>query len=121
MRHPVTFGRQVDTLDIGSPVSHRTALAGASTTIGAMPIHLSRQELYDRVWAAPIQKLSSEFGLSDVGLAKLCRRYNIPVPPRAYWAKKQAGKRVQQPRWRLRGCRGYGQRDEQDTCKRRFH
>ena len=47
-----------------------------------MPIDLPRQVLYDRVWAEPIHKLSSEFGLSDVGLAKLCRRYNIPVPPR---------------------------------------
>ena len=45
----------------------------------------------------PIQKLSKEFGLSDVGLAKVCHRYNIPVPPRGYWAKQQAGKRVSKP------------------------
>jgi hypothetical protein len=59
-----------------------------------MSIVLSRQELYDRVRAEPIQKLSKEFGLSDVGLAKVCRRYGIPVPPRGYWAKKQAGHNV---------------------------
>lgn len=59
-----------------------------------MPILLSRQELYDKVWNSPIQKLSKEFGLSDVGLAKVCHRYAIPVPPRGYWAKVRAGKSV---------------------------
>lgn len=59
-----------------------------------MPIELSREELYERVWTEPIQKLSKEYGLSDVGLAKTCRRYNIPIPPRGYWAKRQAGHRV---------------------------
>src|SRR5689334_12586006 len=61
-----------------------------------MSIILTRKELYDRVWTEPIQKLSKDFGLSDVGLAKTCRRYAIPVPPRGYWAKKQAGHNVRQ-------------------------
>jgi hypothetical protein len=56
-----------------------------------MPIEISREDLYERVWTEPIQKLSKEYGLSDVGLAKTCRRHNIPIPPRGYWAKKQAG------------------------------
>jgi len=60
-----------------------------------MPIELSREELYERVWIEPIQKLSKAYGLSDVGLAKICRRYNIPIPPRGYWAKKQAGHKVE--------------------------
>ena len=60
-----------------------------------MSIAISRKDLYERVWAEPIQKVSKDYGLSDVGLAKICRRYNIPIPPpRGYWAKKQAGKRV---------------------------
>ena len=59
-----------------------------------MPIEISREDLYERVWTEPIQKLSKEYGLSDVGLAKTCRRHNIPIPPRGYWAKKQAGRSV---------------------------
>jgi hypothetical protein len=62
-----------------------------------MPIEISREDLYERVWSEPIQKLSKEYGLSDVGLAKTCRRFNIPIPPRGYWAKKQAGHRVSKP------------------------
>lgn len=43
-----------------------------------MSIVLTRKELYDRVWSEPMQRLSKEFGLSDVGLAKTCGRYAIP-------------------------------------------
>src|SRR6202035_3188654 len=41
-----------------------------------------------------MQKLAREFGLSDVGLAKLCRRHNIPVPGRGYWARIQCGQKL---------------------------
>ena len=58
------------------------------------PIELRRSELYQRVWETPMVKLAPELGLSDVGLAKLCRRWDIPVPERGYWAKRQAGKPV---------------------------
>jgi hypothetical protein len=42
-----------------------------------------------------MQRLAKEFGLSDVGLAKLCRRHNIPIPGRGYWARIQFGQRPQ--------------------------
>src|SRR5258707_15768491 len=54
-------------------------------------INLTRAELYERVWTTPMQKLAREFGLSDVGLAKLCHRHEIPVPGRGYWARIQFG------------------------------
>ena len=34
------------------------------------------------------------YGITDVGLAKICRRNNIPVPPRGFWARRQAGYKV---------------------------
>ena len=57
---------------------------------------LTRQQLYDRVWSKPVDQLAKEFGISNVGLGKACRRHGIPVPPRGYWAKKAAGHRVRQ-------------------------
>ena len=54
-------------------------------------ITLTREELYNKAWTTPIHKLSKEFGLSDVGLAKVCRRHQIPIPGRGYWARLQAG------------------------------
>jgi len=57
---------------------------------------LARQELYDLVWSTPMTKLAESFGISDVGLAKICDRHRVPTPPRGYWAKKVAGKKVKQ-------------------------
>lgn len=56
----------------------------------------TRRELYDLVWSKPILKLAEEFGLSDRGLAKKCDRHRVPCPPRGYWAKLAAGKKVKQ-------------------------
>jgi len=60
-------------------------------------IILTGQELYNRAWSTPLDRLARELGLSGRGLGKLCARCNIPVPPRGYWAKRAAGKRVSQP------------------------
>jgi hypothetical protein len=57
---------------------------------------LTRLELYDPVWSTAMAKLAENFGLSDVGLAKICDRHRVPIPPRGYWAKKNAGKKVKQ-------------------------
>jgi hypothetical protein len=57
---------------------------------------MTRQELYERVWSVSMHKLAPCFGLSDIGLKKLCYRYKVPTPPRGYWAKKNAGQAVTQ-------------------------
>lgn len=54
----------------------------------------TRQELFDLVWSEPMKTLAGRFELSDVGLAKACKKANIPRPPRGYWAKLAAGKKV---------------------------
>lgn len=55
-------------------------------------MEIDRRELYDQIWATPASQLCRKFGISDVGLAKLCKRYSVPRPPRGYWAKKRNGK-----------------------------
>lgn len=52
---------------------------------------MKRSDLYQKVWSVPMTRLAAELGISDVGLAKACRRHAIPVPPRGYWAKLKAG------------------------------
>jgi hypothetical protein len=56
----------------------------------------NRDELYEEVWATPTQTLAKKYGISDVGLAKVCRKLAIPVPGRGYWARKDAGQEVKQ-------------------------
>jgi hypothetical protein len=38
-----------------------------------------------------MRKLASEFGLSDVGLAKICRKNGIPLPGMGYWRHVETG------------------------------
>jgi hypothetical protein len=59
-----------------------------------MPRTFTRRELYELVWSEPMQKLAGRFKLSDVGLANACKSADIPRPPRGYWAKLAAGKKV---------------------------
>ncbi len=53
---------------------------------------VKRTELYQRAWSEPMSSLAKEFGISDVGLAKACRKLEVPLPPRGWWARKSAGK-----------------------------
>jgi hypothetical protein len=59
-------------------------------------ITVSREHLYQQVWTTPISRLAEGYGLSGNGLKKICRRLAVPVPPRGYWAKRAAGKKVKQ-------------------------
>ena len=55
---------------------------------------IPRQELYDQVQSTPMRTLAPQYGLSDVGLAKICKKYRIPRPGVGYWAKREAGRPV---------------------------
>lgn len=55
---------------------------------------VSGDELYEKVWTEPVRTVAKGFGVSDVALAKQCRRLKIPLPGRGYWSKKAAGKYV---------------------------
>jgi integrase len=67
-------------------------------TTGLPRVHrISRRDLYELIWSEPTTALARRFGISDVGLAKVCRRSDIPSPPRGYWAKVAAGDTVHRP------------------------
>src|SRR5258708_1155441 len=62
----------------------------------AMPhetVSYRRGELYDLVWSQPVRVIAKKYGVSDVALAKMCRRLNVPVPGRGYWARVAAGQK----------------------------
>lgn len=60
----------------------------------AQQIKLTREELYRRVWEKPTTKLAAEFGISDVGLAKICRKMDVPKPPLGYWRRIETGETI---------------------------
>jgi len=57
-------------------------------------IRLSREELYKKVWAAPMRTVAQELGLSASGLANVCRKHNVPVPPVGHWTKIEVGHKI---------------------------
>ena len=61
-------------------------------------ISLKREELYEQVWTTPVVKLAKIYGLSDVAIGKICKKYFIPKPTLGYWAKVSHGKIVPRPR-----------------------
>jgi hypothetical protein len=54
---------------------------------------LTRDELYEKVWTAPTIQVAAELGISDVALAKRCKKLNVPKPSLGYWAKVAAGRK----------------------------
>jgi hypothetical protein len=83
--------------DGGTAGPRRPRRASAVRVVGE-PVTLSRGELHAEVWSVPMLRLGPKYGLSDVGLAKICRKYDIPLPSRGYWARKQHGKPAKQTR-----------------------
>jgi hypothetical protein len=55
---------------------------------------ISREELHDLVWSKATRTVAKEFGLSDVGLAKVWRKLGVKKPPRGFWARVASGARV---------------------------
>jgi len=55
----------------------------------------NREELYGEVWAQPLVRVAAKYGISAVGLGKVCRKLQIPLPGRGYWIKKEFGKPVE--------------------------
>jgi hypothetical protein len=57
----------------------------------------NRQELYEKVWHFPLRKLAAEYGISDVGLAKVCRKLEIPLPGLGHWTRIACGHSIARP------------------------
>lgn len=58
---------------------------------------LSREELFVLIWERPATEVAKELGISDVALGKLCRRLQVPKPPRGYWARVASGRTPRRP------------------------
>ncbi|HBP4587290.1 TPA: hypothetical protein L5606_005865 [Pseudomonas aeruginosa] len=64
-----------------------------------------RAKLLDEVWAEPMMVVAPRYGLSDVGLKKLCTRLQVPTPTRGHWAKVKSGRGIP-PKPRLKLYKG---------------
>jgi len=60
---------------------------------------ITREELYTQVWNTPMRTLAANYGLSDVGLGKICKKHTssaqvyepaIDLAAWKKWAHEQA-------------------------------
>ena len=54
----------------------------------------NRENLYEEVWSEPLTKVAKRYNMSDVAIAKACRKLKIPLPGRGYWARVAAGEKI---------------------------
>src|SRR5260221_4866158 len=61
------------------------------------PRIVTRELLYADVWQKPGRVLAAKYGISDVAIAKICRKLDVPRPPIGYWARVQHGQVLPKP------------------------
>lgn len=49
-----------------------------------------RIQLYKKAWETPVMQLAKREGISAVAMRKRLKRFDIPLPPRGYWAKSES-------------------------------
>ena len=54
----------------------------------------NREELYRKVWEKPISEVAKNEHIADATLRNRCKKLEVPIPDRGYWAKLKAGKYV---------------------------
>jgi hypothetical protein len=106
MRHECIHGLKIATVFNQSPpqsptrpqTEHDEIVRELGDNTGMESLEtMTRDQLYEAVWTTPVVQLAKRYGLSDVGLAKVCTRHQVPRPGLGYWAKKQHGKEEPRP------------------------
>jgi hypothetical protein len=65
---------------------------GGEKTMKDSDFYYDRKTLYEEVWTEPVYKVARRYGVSNVAIAKTCRKMRIPMPGRGRAQNKvQAG------------------------------
>lgn len=75
----------------------RSTQLGQMSSMNRHEVKLTREQLYESVWTRPTTHLAREFGISDVALAKICKKLDVPKPPPGYWRAVEFGRRPAKP------------------------
>jgi hypothetical protein len=61
------------------------------------PGTVSREKLYEEVWAEPMTTVARRYSVSSSFLARICAQLSVPRPPRGYWQQLQVGRTTTKP------------------------
>jgi hypothetical protein len=53
---------------------------------------ISREELYEQVWAEPMLRVAERYKVSSSYMARVCTILNVPRPKVGYWARHDVGR-----------------------------
>lgn len=76
------------------PAADNTPIVATPNSAAHYRHYFRREDLYNLVWTSPVSEIAVRLGVSDVALAKLCRRAGIPIPGRGYWQRAESGQAV---------------------------
>ena len=77
------------------PPTESAPIAATENSVLRYRHYFRRDDLYRLVWTSPVSEIAARLGVSDVALAKLCRRAEIPIPGRGYWQQTEAGRAIE--------------------------
>lgn len=60
-----------------------------------LPMKVTREQLYNEVWAEPMTTVAKRYEVSSNYLARICERLNIPRPGRGFWQQRAVGAEVE--------------------------
>jgi hypothetical protein len=58
---------------------------------------ITREQLYEEVWAEPMIKVAARYSVAGTYLATVCERLNVPRPEVGYWNKLAVGRAPPRP------------------------
>lgn len=72
-------------INLGIKIPHNK-----TTRLTSRKFDISKEELQQLVWEMPTERIAEKYGVSDVAIAKRCKKLGIEKPGRGYWAKKRS-------------------------------
>lgn len=86
--------RPVTCTDCDKEVSRRglRCRTCASKINNVSKVKPSKEELAKLLWEMPTTEIAKKLNVSDKAVSNWAKRYNLPKPPRGYWAKLRAKK-----------------------------
>jgi hypothetical protein len=96
--HSKLHAKEPETLQLTCPECERVFEGYAGRTTCSYKCARSRnekgdwptdEELGQLLWEKPAVQVARDIGVSDVAIAKRCKRRQIDKPPRGYWAKQK--------------------------------
>ena len=58
---------------------------------------ISRESLFEQVWARPMLRVAEQYGVSSSYLTRVCVELRVPRPPPGYWTQVSFGRVLERP------------------------